>query len=97
VRNEQQRVLDLMGDLEKKMDNRGQDLVEELRGELQRVISERNQKYDSNYGKLLELLVESEKKTDQKYDQQFQELKAALEKLMQGRLGENQKAFDQKH
>ena len=79
------------------MDNRGQDLVEELRGELQRVISERNQKYDSNYGKLLELLVESEKKTDQKYDQQFQELKTALEKLMQGRLGENQKAFDQKH
>ena len=86
-----------MGDLEKKMDNRGQDLVEELRGELQRVISERNQKYDSNYGKLLELLVESEKKTDQKYDQQFQELKVALEKLMQGRLRENQKAFDQKH
>jgi hypothetical protein len=45
----------------------------------------------------LELLVESEKKTDQKYDQQFQELKAALEKLMQGHLGESQKAFDQKN
>ena len=45
----------------------------------------------------MELLVETEKKTDSKYDQQFQELKSALEKLLVGRLNENQKAFDQKH
>ena len=45
----------------------------------------------------MELLVETEKKTDSKYDQQFQELKSALEKLLAGRLNENQKAFDQKH
>ena len=42
----------------------------------------------------MELLVETEKKTDSKYDQQFQELKSALEKLLAGRLNENQKAFD---
>ena len=39
VRSEQKRVLDLMGDLEKKMDHRGQEITDDLRQELERLIA----------------------------------------------------------
>ena len=42
----QQIVLDLMGDLEKKMDHRGQEIMDDLRAEVNRLFDDRGQRFE---------------------------------------------------
>ena len=88
IDGKQQVVLDLMGDLEKKMDHRSSEVLDDLRSEVSRLFDDRGQRFEQNFERVLNLTRQVEEKLDAKNVdllESFATLKREVEKLINER------------